>query len=75
VALWHEEAQSLDDRQDLLLDHVLSALARQMEALSSDADSTRAPAQLFDFLVSAEPLDITSKLQAIEQRREEMLEQ
>lgn len=75
VALWHEEAQSLDDKQDLMLDTVVSALAKQLQASPKHADGTRTSAQLFDFLVSAEPLDITTKLKAIEQRREEMLEQ
>ncbi|PWN17714.1 hypothetical protein BCV69DRAFT_279359 [Microstroma glucosiphilum] len=75
MAVWHEEAQSLDDKQDLLLDDALSALASQLQAPSNQADSTTTATRLFDFLASPEPLDITSKLQAIEQRREEMLEQ
>jgi hypothetical protein len=75
VAHWHEESRALDDRQDQLLDGVASSLAKELQIRSDHAGSATAATPLFNFLMSDEPLDIAAKLQAIEERREALLEQ
>lgn len=75
VAHWDEESRALDERQDQLLEGVASSLAKQLQTRSDDAGSATATTPLFDFLMSNEPLDVAAKLQAIEERREALLEQ
>lgn len=79
-ASWHQEWQSLDDEQDLVLNTAASALAEDLQASSQTGVKTTgnaaAASSLFDFLVSEEPLqEVASKLHWIEERREVMLEQ
>lgn len=79
-ASWHQEWQSLDDEQDLVLNTAASALVEDLQASSQTGVKTTgnaaAASSLFDFLVSEEPLqEVASKLHWIEERREVMLEQ
>lgn len=71
---WHEEWQSLEAEQDLVLGTASLALVQQFQASCTEAH-TATSAGPFDFLVDQQPLEITPKLQSIDQRREEMLEQ
>lgn len=72
-AQWHEVWQSLEEEHDSVLETAASALVEQFRA--SCTETSTATSAGFEFLVSEEPLNITPKLQSIDQRREEMLEQ
>jgi hypothetical protein len=79
-ASWHQEWQSLDDEQDLVLKTAALALVEDLQASSQTGvkttDNAAAASSLFDFLVNEAPLqEVASKLHWIEERREVMLEQ
>jgi hypothetical protein len=73
-AEWHKLWQSLDDEQDLVFGTAAFALVQQLQASYTEAH-TATSAGPFDFLVDQQPFEITPKLQLIDQRREEILEQ
>ncbi|PWN19345.1 hypothetical protein BCV69DRAFT_300664 [Microstroma glucosiphilum] len=77
-ALWHQQWQSLDDEQDLVVKTAASALAQGLHARTQTSVTGTADAQssLFGFLVNDESLlGIALRLQMIEHRRERMWEQ